>query len=196
MLGSHCDDIELGCGGTLHKHKNDWDVTCVVFMKNADHIEYPNIDLHCEKALEILGIKKVHFFDLPVNNHYSQRQTIWEIMHNFDESINPDLVISQHCDQNQDHRTLCEESMRNFRKSSLVTYCSTVRNCISFDYTNFEILSQSDVDAKLMALNEYYMYKDKPYFKPENVVAFLRSQAVYVEAEFAETFRTVKAFGL
>ena len=84
FLGSHCDDIELGCGGTIFKHRNDWQITCAVFMTEGSHINYPNLSRHSKDALNILEVKDVRHFNFPVNKHWNHRQKIWEELHALD----------------------------------------------------------------------------------------------------------------
>jgi LmbE family N-acetylglucosaminyl deacetylase len=197
VLGSHCDDIELGCGGTLHNHRNDWDVTCVTFMKHADHIPYADIWKHSERAMDVLGVSRHYYLDFPVNNHSEHRQKMWEALHELDIDIQPDVVITQYSDEQQDHAALYLETLRNFRKASVYAYRSSIRNCMNFNASAFEVITRKDVDAKLEALSFYPdWYQGKVYFNSENVVAMLRTQGVYVEAEFAECFVVVKKVGI
>jgi|APSaa5957512535_1039671.scaffolds.fasta_scaffold217016_2 N-acetylglucosamine malate deacetylase 1 len=196
ILGSHCDDIELGCGGTLHKHRNNWKTTCAVFMKHGDHIGLKNLYKSSEMALTTLGVQDVRHYDLPVNDHHKHRQEIWKKLHELEKEIQPDLVITQQPDEHQDHETMYKETIRNFRKSSVLSYRSSIRNCMNFEYHVFEPLSSDDVLAKQEALKIYDMYTDKVYFKPENIEAMLRVQGIYVEEEFAEIFGSIKIVGL
>lgn len=197
VLGSHCDDIELGCGGTLYKHRNDWDITCVTFMRHADHIPYADIWKHSERAMDVLGVSRRYYLDFPVNGHSQHRQKMWETLHKLDVKLQPEVVITQYSDENQDHATLYLETVRNFRKASVLAYRSSIRNCMNFNASAFEAIAKEDVDAKLEALSCYpEMYQGKIYFNSENVVAMLRTQAIYIEEEFAECFAVVKKVGI
>ena len=196
ILGSHCDDIELGCGATIYKHREEWETTCAVFMKHGDHINYKNLCEVSHKSLSFLGANEIRHFDFPVNNHYQHRQKIWETLHSLDKEIQPEIVITQQPDEHQDHETLYLETLRNFRKSSIISYRSSIRNCMNFEHHVFETLDRPHVNAKLDALKMYNMYTDKVYFKPENVESMLRVQGIYVEAEFAEIFGAIKVIGI
>ncbi len=40
-LGSHCDDIEIGCGGTLIKHRDNGDEIYLAVLKSNEYITAP-----------------------------------------------------------------------------------------------------------------------------------------------------------
>jgi LmbE family N-acetylglucosaminyl deacetylase len=196
ILGCHCDDIELGCGGTLHKHKNNWDITCFVLSKHGNEKQLKNLYKTSKKSLQLLGMNKIKHFNFPINNFHKHRQDIWETLNCINEKLKPDLVITQNPDEHQDHATLFNETIRNFRKSSIVTYNSSIRNCMNFSHCIFETIKQKDVDAKIKSLKLYKMYKDKIYFHPKNIESMLRVQGIYIEEEFSEIFYSVKTIGI
>jgi LmbE family N-acetylglucosaminyl deacetylase len=192
FLGSHCDDIELGCGATIHKHRNDWQITCAIFMVDGTHINYPKLSKHSEAALNMLGVKDVRHFDFPVNEHYNYRQSIWEELHSLDIELQPDLVITQEKDQHQDHCTLYSETLRNFYNSSIWCYRSSIKNCLIFNHNTYEVISFEDANNKLIALKKYFMYEDKIYFKTENLMAIMRHQGIYAGVELCESYRNIR----
>lgn len=193
FLGCHCDDIELGCGGTIHKRRNDWDITCVVFSDCGPFGTIPELKDYSKKSLNQLGASKVLFQNFPVNDFWQLRQNIWETICYLEKSIKPDVVFTQCPDNHQDHKTLYEETIRNFKKSDMISYQSSIRNSLDHSWNWFEILSRDDVNAKLNILDNYPCYRhSKIYFSPENIESQLRCNAMYIESEFAEAFELVK----
>ena len=192
FLGCHCDDIELGCGATIFKHQNDWAIRCVTLSENGLNNANYSLMTESRKALESLGVKELAYFNNPVNDFPSCRQKIWQILHNLDELITPDLVFTQEADNQQDHETLYKETLRNFRSASIVTYKSSIRNAPNHQYNYFETVSQEACDAKIKSLQYYPGYKNFLYFNPKNVEAIMRVNGIYAQTEFAEAFNAVK----
>lgn len=193
VLGSHCDDIELGCGATLFKHRLKWDITCATFATHAT--KYGNIENLSRQALSSLGLKDLRYYNFEDGQYWKNRQEIWKTLNDLCEELIPDLVITQLSDQHQDHTVLAEETARNFKKSSIIAYRSSV-HCNDFAGVIFEELTQEQVNAKLRSLSHYVIYTNKIYFKPENVTSVLRVNGMRIESEFAETFNPIRMIGL
>jgi|LakMenEpi03Aug12_release.lakeMendotaPanAssembly.Ray.scaffolds.fasta_scaffold01099_60 LmbE family N-acetylglucosaminyl deacetylase len=193
FIGCHCDDIELGCGGTIHKRKNDWNIFCAVFSECGPFGSLKELKNYSKKSLEELGANEVIFDDFPTNDFWQYRQKIWEKIHELEKSINPDIIFTQCPDNHQDHKTIYEESVRNFKKKDMISYQSSIRNSLDHSWNWFEVLNRSDVDAKINILKNFPCYKDtKIYFTPENIESQLRINAMYIESEFAEAFKLIK----
>lgn len=194
FLGCHCDDLELGCGSTIHKRSTEWDITCVIFstegLCNEQWISVKNCS---EKAIGHLGAKDIRFEKFRTNSFYLERQKIWEKLRDLDKEISPDVVFTIEADNQQDHETLYKEATRNFRKSSMVSYKASVRNSPQHCYNYYEKLSIENVNAKKECLKFYPKeYQKYIYFKQENVESILRHGGIYIEEEFAEPFNIVK----
>jgi hypothetical protein len=87
---------------------------------------------------------------------------------------------------------LFEETQRNFQQSAVWTYRASPKSCPLFTCNLYEVVSAEDVAAKLEALRHYPMYGKRGYFRPENVEAQLRVNAIPIGEEYAEAFRVVK----
>ena len=190
FLGCHCDDIELGCGATIHKKKT-WNTTCVVLSSTGLKNSYPDLSTHCRAAMLDIGVKDVRFFDFPPSFFPYHRQEIWETLNKINDEIKPDIVFTQEEDDHQDHTVLAQETRRNFRYSSVIRY-TVMRSCMGFMPNLFVTLSNADMEAKIKALGHYSMYKNKNFFRPENVEAQLRASGVYLDEEFVEAFQVEK----
>lgn len=182
LLGCHCDDIELGCGATLFKHRTDWQTTCVTLSVNAEK--------ESREALELLGCQDVRYYNFIDTRFAKERQRLWEVLHDLELEIKPSLVITQVSDEHQDHTVLAAETIRNFRRSSVIAYRSSIRNCSQFKSLWFEEVTNDEAMAKVNAIQCYH--SDKIYMRSENLIAMLRVQGIYIEAEFAEAFDIIK----
>jgi len=195
FLGCHCDDIELGCGGTVNKYISlGADVRCCTFSKVSVY-RGSCIDMSGSSmsAMSVLGVKNAEVLDFITNKFHEDRQAIWQAINNLERAYSPDIVFTNEWDNQQDHETLFKEVTRNFRRASVISYKASVRNAPEHSYNLFEELSAENVEKKKEALRCYYpFYQDLIYFKMENIESIARTSGIYVEAEFAEAFSVVK----
>jgi LmbE family N-acetylglucosaminyl deacetylase len=195
FLGCHNDDIEIGCGATIHKHQRDWEITCAVLSRHGPGGAYRDLWKNSTEALGSLGVQDIRFFDFPVRNFSLQRQQLWHELNQLNEELRPLLVFSQEYDSHQDHEALYAETMRIYWNATVVVYQSTLRNSLFFQPNIYEPVGRADVAAKLQLPKFYPMYKDKNYFDPKNIEARLRMTAMPVRVEFAEGFRLLTQTG-
>ena len=184
FLGAHADDIELGCGATIHKHRADWQMRAWVFS-DCNPQGYPLVAA-AERALGRLGIRRVGFSGLPTRYFAEHRQLIWESCAELARDFDPDCVfVNSDGDAHQDHRSLCEEALRKTFRCSIVSYDPVASaHCCN----THETVAEADVAAKLEALAHYAIYRDKPYFDPEYVRARLRVSGQAADTRYAEAF--------
>jgi len=199
FLGAHCDDIELGCGATLHKHKKDWDVTAAILgssdiSKNTLHWKSPQNDAAAiEKAtviaLNYLGVSQIIRKDFKSCFFRESRNEIWQFLSGLEKTIKPDLVFSQHADSHQDHETLYLETLRNFRATPVLFYRPHQRDSTPFTPNTFSVVSETNVQMKNTALDFYRVtIQERPYFRPENIIAEMRVHGMKIEQTYAEAF--------
>ena len=193
FIGCHCDDIELGCGGTLYQLSKKHEVKCLV-LSSTGRGQFPELHSDSTRALKLLGATNISFRQHMPSSFPEQRQSVWEALHYVQLEFEPDVVFTQEPDDHQDHVVLAEETIRNFRRSSIIQY-TVMRSCMGFVPNFFVRLTREEVDAKIAALSHYSMYtKSKNYFRAENIEAQIRASGVYVEEEFVEAFKIVKMF--
>jgi len=101
-IGSHYDDIEIGCAGTLYKHIQKGDEVYFAITHTDEYRTGPVVDrLHeQDKALKIMGIpKEPRYLFL-----FAETDTDAEMIAALDQ-INPDVIFApfEH-DTHQHHR--------------------------------------------------------------------------------------------
>jgi LmbE family N-acetylglucosaminyl deacetylase len=111
-IGSHLDDIELACGGTLAQAiKNGHEVKCLV-MTESDYKNFDGKVLRTERqattegldAMRILNIKHLTILEFPVKNIPYDGSTVEAIDREITE-FKPDLIFTHWIhDTHQDHR--------------------------------------------------------------------------------------------
>lgn len=124
-LGAHCDDIEIGCGGTilsLVANNPEIKITWVVFSSNEKRkTEAENgANLFTEGAKD-LDIRIFAFRDgfLPYSGEVLK--DTFEILKR--EVIKPDIIFTHYRDDmHQDHRQICELTWNTWRNHNILEY--------------------------------------------------------------------------
>ena len=123
-LGSHCDDIEIGCGGTILKliktYPNIefyWVVFSSSIQREQEASESANSFLKDVKQKNIL-VKKFRDGFLPFNG-----SEIKEVFEQLKQEFNPDLIFTHHRhDLHQDHRLISDFTWNTFRNHLILEY--------------------------------------------------------------------------
>lgn len=122
-LGAHCDDIEIGCGGTLLKlierHKNI-QVLWVVFASNE--VRKKEAQLSAGLFLEDVKNKEVIIFEF----QDGFLPSVWsDVKRKFEDlkRFSPDVIFTHYRDDwHQDHRTLNKLTWNTFRNHLILEY--------------------------------------------------------------------------
>jgi LmbE family N-acetylglucosaminyl deacetylase len=125
-LGAHCDDIEIGCGGTLLRLIEDYRgnlvVRWVVFSANSERRrEALRSAQAILKRLKQKTISIQSFADsfFP----YRNASEIKECLHQVSREFSPDLIFTHHGkDLHQDHRLVSELTWNAFRDHCILEY--------------------------------------------------------------------------
>ena len=199
VLAPHTDDGEFGCGGTMARLvKAGCDVRYVAFSIATRSLPpgFPPDTLAKEvrEATAELGVPPsaltVHDFD--VRTFPERRQDILELLVALWEEWQPDVVFqpSLH-DVHQDHRTVAEEGLRAFKRTTILGY-EIPWNNFDFAYQWYVALDQRHVDLKVAALAKYASQQHRRYANEEYVRNLARMHGVNVNREYAECFQVYR----
>ena len=123
-IGAHCDDIEIGCGGTLlsllETHPVDF-VKWIVFASNEERKQEAIISANA--FLKNVKEKDVRVFDYrDAFLHYSGPE-IKERFEAIKNEFDPDLIFTHYReDRHQDHRILSDFTWNTFRRHFILEY--------------------------------------------------------------------------
>jgi LmbE family N-acetylglucosaminyl deacetylase len=123
-IGAHCDDVEIGCGGTLLKllaRGGAWDVTWAVFSGNAQRER----ELHASarRFLRRARSSRVLTFDFRESYFPSQYAAIKDALEALKQLPAPDVIFThQRVDRHQDHRLLGDLTWNAFRNHLVLEY--------------------------------------------------------------------------
>ena len=191
FLGCHCDDIELGAGGTIFYKKNMWDIYAHTFSKiNPNNVDLSKIQT---KALNYLGVKNISFGNLKTRTFMEQRQTLWKEIATIYKRYKPQLIFSNFPDEHVDHLVLYQELVRNNLNCSILLY--SPKNNLNFNPNYFIKLNKKSFNKKNKCLNFYKIYKKKYYFQRNYILSQSNIYFGNTMSNFCEAFKIEKMYG-
>src|SRR3989442_8707870 len=123
-LGAHCDDIEIGCGGTilnLTEGRRDVSVTWVVFSGDDARAREARASAAMFLAAARESTVMVHRFRDGFFPYVGAG--IKEAFEALKTAVAPDLVLTHHgSDRHQDHRLISELTWNTFRNHLILEY--------------------------------------------------------------------------
>ncbi len=199
VLAPHTDDGEYGCGGTIARFLEEGkEVYYVTFSTCRASVPkgQPEDILKTEllSSMQHYGIsdKNIIILDYPVRNFNLHRQSILDDMITIGRKIQPDLVLMPSIqDIHQDHRTVAEEAMRAYKKTSLMGY-ELPWNNFSFNNQAYIALEDRHIESKIDAIACYKTQSTRDYSDPEFTKGLARAHGVQIGVKYAEVFETVR----
>lgn len=213
-LGAHCDDIEIGCGGTLlrlmgAKGDPDWtdaddeiasappprnerglEVTWVVFASNETRAAEAR--LGAEAFLEGAARRNVavhSFRDGYLPHHWAEVKDAFE---RIKREFSPDLVFTHYRnDLHQDHRIISELTWNTFRDHLILEYEIPKFDGDMGSPNLFSHLDEGLAKRKSSAIVECYRSQSgHAWFSEETFLSLMRIRGIEANApgKFAEGF--------
>jgi len=195
-LGAHCDDIEIGCGGTLLKllaGRAACEVSWVVF--SADAARAAELKRSARRFLR--GARRTRLVLHAFRDSYfpAQYAAIKDALAAL-RSLEPDVVFTHQCEErHQDHRVLGELTWNAFRHHLVLEY-EIPKYEGGLGTPNLYVpLTRAEVRAKTRALMACYpSQRRKRWFTPATFEALLRLRGVEAgcQSGWAEGFHARK----
>ncbi len=200
-LGAHCDDIEIGCGGTILKlieSGREVEATWVVF--SSDDVREREA-----RAAAAAFLRGSAGSDVRVerfrNAYFPQvAASIKDYFEDLKGRVDPDLVLTHYRDDHhQDHRILSQLSWNTFRAHNILEY-----EILKFDPdlgnpNVFVALTDEIAERKAALIWEHFeSQRGKHWFEPVVVKSLMRVRAVqaahagYVEAFYGRKLRILE----
>jgi len=191
-LGAHCDDIEIGCGGTmltLLKTRRDVSVRWVVLSSTKDRAR----EAATAAALFLKGARtasiRIEAFE---DGYFPYRGAdIKRYFEGLKRGPAPDVIFTHdRGDRHQDHRMVSDTTWQTFRDSLIFEY-----EVPKFDGdlgapNIFSHLDTSTCERKIRYIvKSYRTQRAKPWFTDETLRALLRMRGIESRASrYAEGF--------
>ena len=199
VLAPHTDDGEFGCGGTMARLVDAGvEVRYLAFSIATRSLPpgFPPDTLAREvrEATAEIGIppEQLDVRDFDVRTFPQRRQDILELLVTLWEDWRPDAVFqpSLH-DIHQDHRTVAEEGLRAFKRTTILGY-EIPWNNFDFAYQWYVALEKRHVERKVAALERYASQQHRRYANAEYVRNLARMHGINVNREYAEVFQVYR----
>jgi len=175
-LGAHCDDIDIGCGGTLLEisRQHQVSVTWIIFSSDTARAKEAqrsaNAFLKHAAGTEII-IKEYRDGFLPyvggqVKDEFERLKTV----------CRPDLILTHsRSDLHQDHRLVCELTWNTFRDHLILEYEVPKYDAdLSSPNVFFPLSEESAQDKVRHLLESYPSQANKRWFTEDLFRALLR----------------------
>jgi N-acetylglucosamine malate deacetylase 1 len=199
VLAPHTDDGEFGCGGTIARLvESGVKVTYVAFSTAAKSVPdgFPKDVLKHEvrAATAVLGIPEADLIvhDFEVRMFPTLRQDILEQMIVMQQEIDPDCVFMPALvDLHQDHKTIAEEGLRAFKRTTVMAY-EIPWNNLNFSHQAYVRLETRHVDKKVEALACYASQGHRNYTREDYIRNMAFTRGIDVGCDFAEIFEVYR----
>jgi LmbE family N-acetylglucosaminyl deacetylase len=199
VLAPHTDDGEFGCGGTMARLiESGAGVTYAAFSTAAKSVppDFPRDVLKHEvrAATTVLGIDEAHLriYDFAVRTFPTMRQEILDQMILLNEEIKPDCVMMPALiDLHQDHKTVAEEGLRAFKRTTVLAY-EIPWNNLNFSHQAYVRLEERHVEKKVEALACYASQQHRNYTREDYIRNVALTRGIDVGCDFAEVFEVYR----
>jgi len=199
VLAPHTDDGEFGCGGTMARLiENGVKVTYAAFSTAVKSVPegFPKDVLKHEvrAATGVLGIPEADLkvYDFEVRTFPTMRQEILDQMIVLAEELRPDCVMMPALiDLHQDHKTIAEEGLRAFKRTTVLAY-EIPWNNLNFSHQAYVRLEERHVEKKVQALACYESQGHRNYTREDYIRNVALTRGINIGCEFAEVFEVYR----
>ena len=199
VLAPHTDDGEFGCGGTMARLiESGVKVTYAAFSTAAKSVPegFPRDVLKHEvrKATGVLGIDPADLkvYDFEVRTFPTMRQDILEEMIVLQRELDPDCVLMPALiDLHQDHKTIAEEGLRAFKRTTVMAY-EIPWNNLNFSQQAYVRLDERHIEKKVEALQCYASQGHRNYLNEDYIRNVALTRGINIGCAFAEVFEVYR----
>ena len=202
-IGSHPDDIELGCSATLSRLKKEGSNLYLLVLSKGEASGDPKIrEKECEKSAELLGVEKLFFGGLRDTRISDGIETI-EVIDKVIEKVQPNMIYTHSIkDTHQDHRYAAYASLSAGRRVKKIFMYESPRAFREFvPHVYVEVDDEIKLKSELISLFPSQHSKEWWYIGPktlhawEGLAAYRGFQAGVQWAEAFEVGRLVISKG-
>ena len=209
-IGAHSDDIEFGCGGTLHKHVQSGDKVYMLIMSTGDikhsvtgelirTIEDTNVE--CKNGADIIGAQLIQL-DFPDREVPFNADSIGAIENAIHEN-NIDTVYTHWSgDTHQDHINTLQSSLSASRLVDNVLCYEQVpvpRVTNVYPVANYYVDITNYMDIKIEACKSHVTqiekYKNSGIDMIDGLNVLARYRGNQINRRYAEAFDVLKMVG-
>lgn len=190
-LGAHCDDIEIGCGGSLlrltESHRNV-EVYWVVF--SGGNKRAMEAERSAKLFLQDASHSTVNVREFRESFFPYQGQEIKECFELLGRKYSPDLIFTHFGrDRHQDHRTVSELTWNTFRDHLILEYEIPKYDGDLASPNCYIELDESTCERKIDYIMECFRsQRNRPWFTRDTFHALHRLRGIESRSRYAEGF--------
>lgn len=188
-IGAHPDDVEIGCGGTLARHRAHGDIVHIVTLSRGAAGGDINVrSLEAQRAAQIIGAS-LKLGNMP-DGHISDGVETIRIIEDAIRDLGPTHVYTHSLeDTHQDHRAAHAASLVAARAVPNIYCYQSPSSTVTFQPHHFVDMGDF-MKIKLQAIAAYKSQAERVLaLHPDNVVAEARHWGRYARYVLAEPFR-------
>lgn len=197
-LGAHCDDLEIGCGGTMLRLAKEFpEVSIYWVVFSSDHVRAREAQESASKFLAAVRKKTVVIKEFK-NGFFPYNGA--EIKEHFEQlkmEVRPDMIFTHFReDLHQDHRVISDLTWNTFRDHFILEY-EIVKYDGDLGRTNLFVPLPEEVWRRKIDYIDasFTSQKNKPWFTRDTFQATMRLRGVESNSAsgYAEGFYCRKA---
>jgi LmbE family N-acetylglucosaminyl deacetylase len=196
FVGAHCDDIEIGCGGTI-----------LELARRHPHLAVQWVVLSAtdERAREaqrsadrfLSGVRTRRLVVERFRDGYLPYESgrVKDYFESLKARVDPDVVFTPYRgDWHQDHRFIAEVTWSTFRDHLILEYETPKYDPEPGGAPNLLVPIDDDIaEAKVQHLLDAYVSQaSKPWFTRDVLLAAMRLRGIQARVRFAEAFHARK----
>jgi LmbE family N-acetylglucosaminyl deacetylase len=196
-IGAHCDDIDIGCGGTMLSvlaRNPGAQVIWVVMGSTA--VRARELRASARRFLRQAGKAEVLVHQFRDGFFPAQYAAIKEVFESLKQLPDPDLIFSHHrADLHQDHRVIAELTWNTFRSHLIMEYEIPKYEGDLTTPSAYVALTRAQVERKISILCSCYRtQRAKRWFDEETFRGVMRLRGIESggESGWAEGFHLRK----
>jgi LmbE family N-acetylglucosaminyl deacetylase len=192
-LGAHCDDIEIGCGGTILKLLQQYKRTSVHWVVfSSDEQRGEEARESANTFLRQAELKNIVIKTFTTSFFPYVGTDIKLYFERLKQEVSPDVIFTHYRnDLHQDHRVISELTWNSFRDHLILEYEIPKYDGDFGSPNSFVHLDESIVEKKIgLIMESFRSQKGKHWFDKETFSAVLRVRGMEScsPAKYAEAF--------
>lgn len=193
FLGAHCDDIEIGCGGSVIELLKSYPGARIHWVVLSSGKERLREARGCARQLLRGAIDaQISIKDFRGAYFPSEAHAIKDYFEELKQSVQPDLIFTHARDElHQDHRVIGELTWNTFRNHLILEYEIPKYDGGLGSPSVFVPLPMATVKRKVSLLMKFFQTQlDKQWFTPATFEGLMRLRGIECNAAsgYAEAF--------
>lgn len=192
-VGAHCDDIEIGCGGTLLKWIKEDKVKRIVWVVFSSNDERKQeAQKSAERFLSRLENHEIIILDFRDAFLKYSGLDVKEEFEKLKKKIDPDIVFTHYrSDRHQDHRLLSDLAWNTYRNHCILEYEIPKYDGDLGIPNAFVAIDKEEVETKIsILLQSFESQSGKHWFDEETFKSLMRLRGLECSSptRYAESF--------